>query len=140
MKITSLITLTLVTGLFLLSYSAPSFSASFYKCQNGYSFQTNGNNSARCFKAASKIYKSPNKCANVYISILKKSVGHFLKTDHDGKADKCVGTFKMGPITNTNAAPLACSTGYGLEVRNGADRCYKNVPAESKAPSTRVSR
>jgi hypothetical protein len=140
MKIISLITLTLVTGVLLLSYSAPSYSASFYKCQNGYSFETNRNNSARCFKAASKSYKAPNKCANVYIPILKKSIGHFLKTDHDGKADRCVGIFKLGPVSNSNAVALACSTGYGLEVKKGTDRCYKNVAAESKAPRTRVSR
>lgn len=140
MKITPLVTLTLLTGLYLLSYSAPSYSASFYGCLNGYSFETNGNNSARCFKAASKRYKSPKKCASVFIPILKKSVGHFLKTDHEGKADKCVGTFKLGPITNTNDVPLTCSTGYGVEVKNGADRCVKTIPAVSKAPHRKVSR
>jgi hypothetical protein len=140
MKTISLITLTLVTGLFLLSYSAPSYSASFYKCQRGYSFETNGNDSARCFKPARKIYKSPKKCANVYVAILKKSVGHFLKTDHEGKADKCVGTFKLGPVTNSNVVPLACASGYGMEVKNGADRCVKIAPAESKTPNRKVSR
>ncbi|GAC18233.1 hypothetical protein [Paraglaciecola arctica] len=141
MKITSLITLALVTGMLLLSYSPPSHSAdTFWGCGNGWSFETKHNSSARCFKAAGKTYKSPKKCASVYIPILKKSVGHFLKTDHDGKADKCVGTFKLGPMTNSNVVPLACATGYGMEVKNGADRCVKPVPAESRAPSMRIGR
>ena len=82
MKIISIITLTLVTAVFLLSYSAPSYSASFYKCPISYSFQTNGNDSARCFKAERKNFRAPKKCPNAHIPVINKSIGHFLKIDY----------------------------------------------------------
>ena len=140
MKIISIITLTLVTAVFLLSYSAPSYSASFYKCPISYSFQTNGNDSARCFKAERKNFRAPKKCPNVHIPVINKSIGHFLKIDYQGNSDKCVGTFKVGPVSNSNAIALGCPTGYRLEVRRGAERCYKTIPAKSIAPSKRVTR
>lgn len=140
MKITSLITLVLVTGVYLLGYSSPSYSANYYKCSSGYKFQTNGNDSARCFKAAKMTYKSPNKCLSIRVPIINKSIGHYLRKDHEGKSDKCVGTFKVAGITNHNVVDLVCPHGYGLEVKNGTDRCKKAVPAASKAPSVRVNR
>jgi hypothetical protein len=85
-------------------------------------------------------YKSPNKCLNVRVPIINKSIGHYLRKDHKGKSDKCVGTFKVAGVTNHNVVDLACPHGYGLEVKNGTDRCKKSVPAVAKAPSVRVSR
>ena len=140
MKIFTLISLTLVTGAFLLGYSSPSYSATFFKCQSGYSFETNRNNSARCFKAASKKYKQPLRCPNKTIPIINKSIGHFLRKDYQGNADKCVGQFKVGPISNVSVLDMVCPSGYRLLVKSRSDRCSKNVKAQAIKPSVRVTR
>lgn len=140
MKILTLISLTLVTAAFLLGYSSPSYSATFYQCSSGYTFETNRNNSARCFKAASKTYRQAVRCPNKRIPIINKSIGHFLRKDYQGNADKCVGQFKVGPISNVSVLDMVCPSGYRLLTKSGSDRCYKNVRAEAIKPSVRVSR
>ena len=129
----------LAAVLLLGAFSAPGFSATYYACDSGYTFQVQ-NNAARCFKAASWSYKSPLACGNVTVPVINRSIGHFLKKDHQGNADKCVGTFKVGPVTNSNVLDLACPAGYGLEVRAGADRCRKRIEAVAKAPNRKVNR
>lgn len=140
MKTLNIAVAIVILGFLSASYSAPVYSATYFKCVNGYSFETNGNNAARCFKAAKKEYKSPSKCANVHIPVINKSIGHFLKKDYQGNKDKCVGKFKVGPVSNENAVDLMCPSGFRLEVRRGTDRCFKSIPAKAIAPSVSVNR
>lgn len=132
--------MTLLTGFLFFSFSSETQARAYFKCSSGYSFQTNGNDSARCFKAAENEYKSPNTCGNVNIPVINKSIGHFLKKDHAGKADKCVGQYKIGPVTNVSVIDLSCPMGYGLEVNKGTDQCKKVIPAKAIAPTVRVNR
>ena len=141
MKITtiiSLFTVLLVSSAFT-GVSSKAHAATYYKCESGYKFQVNGK-AARCYKAASKDYTAPLKCKNVTIPAVNRSIGHFLKRDHAGNRDKCVGTFKIGPVTNTNVLDLSCRHGYQLEVRKGKDRCFKTIKAKAVAPTKRVNR
>lgn len=125
--------------LFAGGFAAPSFSATYYSCDNGYNFQIN-NNAARCYRPATTQSASPLPCGNVLIPVINRSVGHFLRRDFQGNADKCVGTFKVGPVTNTNALDLACPAGYTLRINRGADTCRKTVAAQTKAPTRQVNR
>ncbi|MGH1471508.1 MAG: hypothetical protein ACRBCS_09960 [Cellvibrionaceae bacterium] len=131
--------LTLSAFLLAGSFSMQSSAATYFACDSGYQFQVK-NGAARCYKASKMLTKKPLACGNVFIPIINKSIGHFLRKDYQGRADKCVGTFKVGPVTNSNALDLACPSGYRLKVVRGADRCEKRVPAKAVAPTRRVSR
>ena len=120
-------------------FSVPSFAATYYSCQSGYNFQVN-NNAARCYKPSTTVTANPLACGNVTIPGINQSVGHFLRRDYQGNADKCVGTFKVGPVTNTNALDLGCPSGYTLQVKSGADTCRKTIAASTKAPTQQVNR
>ena len=135
MGFNKLLLLILVVGCLLCSYSSPSFSANYFKCSAGYTFQTNGNDSARCFKPEGKEYRRPNSCPKTHVPIINKSVGHFLKKNHQGIADKCVGKFKVGSVSNENVLDLTCPAGYLLEIRSGVDRCSKTIKAKAISPS-----
>ncbi|MGJ8679241.1 hypothetical protein [Paraglaciecola sp.] len=128
-----------ITGCVLFCYSSSVDAATFYKCSSGYSFETNHNDSARCYKPATKQYKSPLKCADVRVPVANKSISHFLIKDYRDYADKCVGKFKAGSIVNENSVELTCPQNYKLEIRRGTDRCFKAVPAKAIAPSVRVN-
>ncbi|MGI1678910.1 MAG: hypothetical protein K6L75_09275 [Cellvibrionaceae bacterium] len=131
--------LTLSTFLLAGSFSMQSSAATYFSCDSGYQFQVK-NGAARCYKASKVLTKKPLACGNVFIPIINKSIGHFLRKDHQGRADKCVGTFKVGPVSNSNALDLACPAGYKLKVVSGADRCEKRVRAKAVAPTRQVSR
>ncbi len=129
------------TAAFLLigGFSTNTMAAAYWGCNGGYNFQVN-NNAARCYKQSSVVYADPLPCGNITIPAINQSIGHFFRRDYQRTADKCVGTFKIGPVSNTNAVDLACPVGYSLEVRSGNDRCRKTVPADVKAPTTQVNR
>lgn len=141
MKITSLysVLIVLLVSAGTSTISVKAQAATYFKCESGYTFQVSGS-SARCYKAASRGYTAPLACANVVVPVINKSVGHFLDKDFDRNKDKCVGTFKIGPVTNTNVLDLVCRRGYSLEVRRGTDRCFKNISAKALAPVKRTQR
>ncbi len=139
MKLSALIKLSIASAALVFTFTLPAHAATYYKCKSGYNFETKSG-AARCYKAASASYKSPLACGNVTIPVINKSVGHFLKKDHQGKADKCVGTFKVGFNQQTSALDLACPAGYSLEIRSGADRCKKSIPASVRAPEVKVNK
>lgn len=141
MKLTSLFSVItiLIASTGFSAVSSKAQAATYFKCEAGYTFQVSGS-AARCFKAATVQSRAPIACKNVTIPGINKSVGHFLKKDYQGNRDKCVGTFKVGPVTNTSVLDLACRHPYALRVRNGTDRCTKNLPAKALAPVKRVQR
>ena len=139
MEINRTLKASVVVGLVCFGVSSPSVAGTYYKCKSGFQFQTTSD-AARCYKPARNTYKAPNACGNVTVPGANVSVGHFLQRDYQGNADKCVGTFKVGPMKNTNVLALACPNGYRLEVRDGADRCKKRIGAKVEAASVKVSR
>mgnify|MGYP000382924218 CR=1 FL=1 len=129
-----------LTALVLVgSYSSSSSAATYYSCDSGYEFQVS-NGAARCFRAESFLSKSPDACGNATIPLVNQSVGHFYRKNYQGNRDKCVGTFKVGPVTNTNVLDLSCTPGYSLKVSSGKDRCERRIPPKAVAPTRSVNR
>jgi len=139
LKVKTVIATVVSIGLLSSMVSMPAYSATYFECKPGYTFQTKGK-ASRCFKAGKDLFKSPNACVSVTIPVINRSVGHFLKKDHAGRADKCVGTYKVGPIRETSAVDLSCPSGYKLDVRQGADRCKKRIRAEAIPADKRTNK
>lgn len=134
----SLSTIRLIFGaLVVMSYTANA--DTYFACSSGYTFQSK-NNAARCYKPATYKITRLKPCPSVYIPVVNKKIGHFYKKDYQGKKDMCVGTFKVGPVTNTNALETACPSGYSKQIRSGRDRCRKPMPAKKIPPTKAVNR
>jgi len=126
--------------LFVTAFHTTNLKArTYFGCPSGFTHQVD-NNASRCFRASSKSVKPPNACMHIRIPVINKSIGHYLRKNKVGNADKCVGTFKIGPVTNENVVNLSCRRGYSLKINTGYDKCEKRIPPSAEKPSVRVVR
>jgi hypothetical protein len=119
---------------------APVLAETYYRCPSGYTFRTNGSDSAHCKRAAytTTATKPLADCPNV------GGIGTFARTDYSGTRDMCVGT---NPITGQVAVERGCwptdvTAGYTKRIVSGTDRCEKTTshPADIRPPSVAVTR
>jgi len=132
----------LVASIVSVGLSAPISSASaapYFACNPGYTFQVK-NRAARCHKPAGVMTKPLKRCGSVRIPVINKRVGHFYKKNHRGNKDMCVGQFKVGPVTNSNAVEIGCPSGYSKRITPQRDRCVKSRPASNLPPMKTVNR
>jgi hypothetical protein len=120
------------TAAFVGLAAAPAHAASFWGCDSGFAFQTNGSgtaaNGGRCFKASQTEFAPPLACPR--INTPAGAVGAALRIDNNGVNDVCAT--QIGIVFT---AEVACGFGYTMERRTGADRCKKTIPAEERQPS-----
>jgi hypothetical protein len=121
-------------ALALMGAAAPAHAATYWTCEPGFVFQVDNNTAARCYKAQDTDYTAPIPCPRINTPL--GPLGAALREDVVGKNDACATNVAGNIITG----PLACNLGWTLEIREGADRCKRTTPSETRQPNRTVSR
>lgn len=100
-------------------------------------FQARSGNPAHVRCVAEPQVKPHDECPNA--TAMGQTIGTGIRRDHQGQADKCVGTIAGNPVVVVDPTCAGAGAGYVLERRPqpNPDRCVK--PGGTSAPSRNVN-